>query len=501
MTVQTENPINDFVNKASFETSKSKNLGLEEPTNLEVIDQELLKSISYVKRFSQRWHADADFREQISIDPYKAVIQYGLKVEVEEIRPLWDRELNNKSGAKLAISPLIQKYQEFSKRITATDLMQSISGSLKNSNFKMWRSRQIARVSSQFKQSFYNGIGFFPACFELSKGCSIGCHFCGISAPRLNDIFFYTSENAKLWREVLELLKEILGQAAGTGFCYWATDPLDNPDYEKFCSDFHAVLGIFPPTTTAQPLKDPTRTRSLLELSKEKGCLHNRFSILSLKMFNQVHEEFSAEELTFVDLVLQNKESDTTKAIAGRARERILKNGEKTDKAFSDQGTIACVSGFLFNMVDRTVKLISPCNASDRWPLGYIVHSEGTFSNINDLKILLEKMISDNMPLTVRPNELINFRSDLKYESLDDGFQLSTRIKTFKFRHDSYLRKLGEVIYEGGKTAQEIASLFNSCGVSPDCTFHYLNLMLEKSVLDDEPKLKDFEAKITSSAR
>jgi len=34
--------------------------------------------------------------------------------------------------------------------------------------------------------------------------------------------------------------------AAGRGFCYWGTDPMDNPDYEKFCLDFHEVLGIFP---------------------------------------------------------------------------------------------------------------------------------------------------------------------------------------------------------------------------------------------------------------
>lgn len=502
MTVRTQKSIEDFATKLIAQTSKSEKLELEQPSKLEAIDEEALKSISNVKRFNQRWHADADFRYQLSVDPHKAVVHYGLKVDPEEVRPLWDIEFNKKFGDKLPLSPLLKVYQEFSEKITASKLVQSISASLKDPRFQVWRERQIARSSSQFKQSFHKGIGYFPVCFELSKGCSVGCHFCGISAPRLNDIFFYTPENAKLWREVLELIKEILGLAAGEGFCYWATDPLDNPDYEKFCSDFHTVLGIFPPTTTAQPLKDPSRTRTLLKLSREKGCLHNRFSILSLKMLNQVHEEFSAEELAFVNLVLQNKESDTTKANAGRARERHLKKGEgETDKEFSEQGTIACVSGFLFNMVDRSVKLISPCHANDSWPLGYIVYDEGTFSDINDLKILLERMINDNMPLAVRPNTLINFRHDLKYESLDDGFQLSTRLKTFKFRHDSYLRKLGEVIHKGGKTAEEIASMLDTCGISSDYTFHYFNLMLERGVLDDEPKLKGFEPKITSGAR
>jgi radical SAM family RiPP maturation amino acid epimerase len=293
-----------------------------------------------------------------------------------------------------------------------------------------------------------------------------------------------------LWYEVLELMKDILGSAASAGVCYWATDPLDNPNYEKFCSDFHAVLGTFPQTTTALPMKDPVRTRSLLKLSCEKGCLLNHFSILSLKMLNQVHEKFSAEELTFVNLVLQNEEASKIKANAGRVRERNLKKGEE-DSEFPEQGTIACVTGFLFNMVDRSVKLISPCNANDRWPLGYIVYDEGTFSDANELKILLERMISDHMPLAVRPNDLMNFRHDLKYESLDDGFKLSTKSKTFNFRHDPYLRELGDVIHKGSKTAQEIADMFDTRGVSPAYTFHNFNLMLEKGVLDDEPKPKD----------
>jgi hypothetical protein len=206
-------------------------------------------------------------------------------------------------------------------------------------------------------------------------------------------------------------------------------------------------------------------------------------------MLNQVHEEFSAEELACVKLVIQNKESSIIKANAGRTRERNLKKGEE-DSEFPQQGTIACVTGFLFNMVDRSVKLISPCNANDRWPLGYIVYDEGTFDNVDELKILLERMIGEHMPLTVKPNDLISFRRDLKYEGLPDGFQLSNKLKTFKFHHDSYLRELGEVIHKGGKTAAEIASMFDTCWVSPTHIFHHLNLMFSKGVINDEPQPK-----------
>jgi hypothetical protein len=100
-------------------------------------------------------------------------------------------------------------------------------------------------------------------------------------------------------------------------------------------------------------------------------------------------------------------------------------------------------------------------------------------------------MINDNMPLEVRPNTLINFRRDLKYKSLDDGFQLSTKFKTFKFRHDYSFKEFGEVVNKGGKTAEEIVSIFDSRGVASDWTLYYLNLMFEKGVLDEEPQLKD----------
>lgn len=478
------------------QVQKNEALKLEQFSEPETITEEGLLSLSHTKRFIERWHADPDFQEQVAADPYNAVVHYNLKLSTEEIRTLSNKELAKINGEELPDSAFLKRYWKIAEKFR-TQPIKSLAGSLSNHCFKAWRERQIARTTSQVIKPVHDSIIHAPVCFELNKGCSVGCWFCGVSAPRLSDIFFHSPENAKLWREVLELMKEILGPAAGAGFCYWATDPLDNPDYEKFCLDFHEILGTFPQTTTAQPLKDPARIRSLLKLSGEKGCPLDRFSVLSLKMFNQVHEEFSAEELAFVKLALQNEGSNTVKADAGRARGRNIRKGEK-ESDLPYQGTIACVSGFLFNMVDRSVKLISPCNANDRWPLGYIVYDEGTFSDANDLKILLERMISDNMPLTIRPNALMNFRPDLKYESLDDGFQLSNKLKTFKFRHDTYLRELGEVIHKGGKTAEEIASMFDACGILPAYTFHYFNLMFEKGLLDNEPKPKGSESLVQS---
>jgi radical SAM family RiPP maturation amino acid epimerase len=459
----------------------------------EAIDERELTSINEIKRFYERWSADRDFREQLSIEPDRAIARYNLKVDPEEVRPIWDKEFTKKNGKEIHLSPSLQRYRELlieeSKWIESK---RSLS-LLEEPRFKAWRERQVARTAIQFHPSIQDAIVHAPMCFELSKGCSVGCWFCAISAPRLGDIFTYNQENANLWRKVLELMRNILGGAAREGFCYWATDPMDNPDYEKFCSDFHEILGEFPQTTTAQPLKDPARIRSLLKLSTEKGCPLNRFSILSLKIFNQVHQEFSAEELASVSLVLQNPEADSTKANAGRARDRNKRKAEKNHQ-FPDnshQTSIACVSGFLFNMVERSVKLISPCNADDRWPNGYRVYEEGTFSDVNDLKILLEKMIAEHMQIELKPSDRIYFPRDLKYESLPDGFQLSSKFVTRKFRKQPYLKELGEVIQQGNKTAGEIALILEERGVPIARTFYSLNLLFQKGILDDEPSPKN----------
>jgi hypothetical protein len=69
-------------------------------------------------------------------------------------------------------------------------------------------------------------------------------------------------------------------------------------------------------------------------------------------------------------------------------------------------------------------------------------------------------------------------------------------MKTFKFCNDPYLKELGEIIHKGDKTAEQIAALFDICGVSPTHTFDTLNLMFKKGVLDDEPKANSSELRV-----
>lgn len=441
----------------------------------EQLEQEFIK-FSQIKRLIEKGQADLSFREQVLNNFTETVTAAKLDIRADEVEFLWQ------PGAQPP-----QSYQAFMDiQSKWVEFIVNLAGSSSNLCYQRWRERQIDRCQSQVFQG--DRTQHFPVAFELSKGCSVGCWFCGVAAPSLGDIFDYNTDNAQLWQEILVSLKQTLGAAAGAGFCYCATDPLDNPDYERFLSDFHAILGVFPQTTTAQPLKNPERTRYLLKLSLEKGCLIDRFSIISLKLFNQLHAEFTAEELAFVGLVLQNPEAGSSKSMSGKARDRAQRQAQKQHEDFDDTyaGTTACVTGFLINLIDRTVKLISPYNATDQWPLGYRIFAEGSFNNAVDLQLFIEQAIDRYMPLTVQHHDRLRFRPDLEYTTLPDGFQLSTRFFKHKFRHAAHLQQLGDMLCQGDKTVAEILHLFSAWGTPAEQILKSLNLMFDRGVFDDE---------------
>jgi radical SAM family RiPP maturation amino acid epimerase len=457
---------------------------LEPIGNQQTLDEEekIKISLSNIKQFSDRWRADANFRKQMPLDPERTIVQYNLQVDPEEVRPIWDADFPLKHQQGMSIPQPLIRLNELSLKVDE-DIKAMQLVPIEDAHFQAWKNRQLARCASEFHPEQHQSVVHAPMTFELSKGCSVGCWFCGISASRFSNVYSYLPENARLWQDILELMKTIIGTpAASEGFCYWGTDPLDNPDYDKFCVDFYNILGKFPQMTTAQPLKYPDRVRALLKLARARKSVDNRFSILSLKTFDRVQAEFTSEELAFVKFVLHNPEAGGMKANSGRARER---NQQQELNINSAQGTIACVSGFLFNMVDLSVQLISPCNASDRWKDGYIIYDRGTFSDINDLKILLEQMIEKNMPLSVKEDRVIRFRDDLEYKNIDGGFQLTTRWMTRKYRNESYLQVLGQTIERGDRTTLEITKIFEKIGVPEADLLHVLNLLFDKGVLDE----------------
>ncbi len=466
--------------------AKSEFYGLLNPSRF---SEKVFLDICNIKRFYERWMADENFRNQMLVDSTSTVKEYNIDVNANEVRRIWDQASSEIVEDKEA-SAAINLFEEFFiEKIVKAKELHTIHGII-DSRFNAWRNRQIARCESQFHPSHHNSTAHAPVCFELSKGCSVGCWFCGVSAYKLSGIFAY-EENKQIWRELLLLIKGILGDFSGDGFCYWATDPLDNQDYEKFCVDFYEILGKFPQTTTAQAWRYPDRIKSLLRLSAVKGKQVNRFSILSLKILDDIHRLFSADELANVSLVFQNREALSVKSNSGRSlnvgNAEIIESIEIGGEHISEQTSIACVSGFLFNMVEQKVQLISPCPASDRWPNGYIVYDEGVFTNISDLKKLLERMISQRMSPNVRHEDVLKFRSDLSFESILNGFQVSTKYMNHKFCGQHYLLELGSMIKKGIYTTEKILVNFKHQGISELHVLYFINMFFSKGILDDEP--------------
>jgi radical SAM family RiPP maturation amino acid epimerase len=449
-------------------------------------DAEYREDIGQTKRFLERFAADAVFREALAQNPREAAARWGLKRDPEEIRQLWETPGAGMCAPAQSLAVArYRAYVEEKRRFAGTHRDMGLPG---ESRWRAWRNRQILRCESHLGPKA-RLLVHAPFCIELGKGCSVGCWFCAVSAEKLGDQLPYTADNARWWRECLEVLREITGDGAHGGYCYWSNDPLDNPDYERFMVDFHDVIGYFPQTTTAQPDRHVDRVRALLKLAEQKGGVIDRFSVLTLPQWNRIHEAFDAAELAFVECIPQNKEAiHPGKVIAGKALEkekRLVAKGKAEPTPEHQTSTIACVSGFYLNMVDRRVQLITPCNACDRWPLGHWLLDEGTFHDAASLRALLLRMIGDNMKVRLGPDDRVAFRRDLSYEAQDGGFAVTSPFRRHSVKLPQGMHALGEAIRAGGSTAAELAL---STGRPLEETFHFLNdLLYSRGLLDEEP--------------
>ena len=451
--------------------------------------------VAHLKRFIERWRADVSFRKALPLDPAGVASSHGLLADPEMLRPYWE----GIDPDPAAEPPAIKRYRFFTReKLLHREKLRCVECAPSDARHRVWRERQIRRTMGHLGARSHDGIVHAPFAIELSDGCSVGCWFCGVSAKKKGGDFCYTPENAADWREILQSLRDRLGPAAGTGFLYWASDPLDNPDYELFAEDFARICGRFPQTTTSIAHRHVERVRRLLRLSMEMGCTINRFSILSLSAFNTIMEAFTPEELLYCELVCQNNEATLMQSSAGRARgnQRLKTKAAQLEDAAGwteTPGTIACVSGFLVNMVTRTIRLITPCPASVRWPNGYWILDERSFSSPAEFSQLLDEMLEDNCRGHLRHDDILRFRPDIRHESTPQGFILHSygSVKTYGRPQNPpspFLRELGETIADGKSTAGEIALEFEDRhGRLPEETFILLNRLFNNGDIDEEP--------------
>ena len=463
--------------------------------DLSNVPPDYIHQVSNIKRFLERWTIDPSFRETFNADPTSAIKSLGLSLQVDEVMPLIDDalaiELNKaiKAGEDGRYPISVLRYRAFyrEKRLHRRSIRKDCEST--NPRIAAWRARQINRCIGELGVQKADALVHAPLSIEIAKGCSVGCWFCGVAAPKLDHTWPYNEKNRDLWRSTLKVLLEVMGPCAKQGFLYWATDPLDNPDYEKFLVDFHEILGRCPQTTTAMGSKDIERTRKLLRLSHSMNSTIDRFSIITLRMLHQIHEGFKPEELIRVECIPQNREAADKyrKANAGRARTFQDRRGKEMmpEEASS---TIACVSGFLFNMMEQTVRLITPCNASARWPLGYWVVDEGHFDSAEELRAVLEGIVERNMSSNLKPAQLVRLRPDLTYETTETDILFRSRWIKITFHQQTETEQLANMLAAGTYAVADFAlKREREAGVSLPETFLFLDNLLKKGLLDEEP--------------
>lgn len=452
------------------------------------------KTLSEYKRAVELFCGNQVFRQQIRLGQgnFPALLrQYGLDVDFRSVIP-WLKQRFGESDIIEGVADGLDQHPSYALWLDYRAFLFSWRQACRDENqcreshpgFHAWRMRQMA-LCDDILQSSAKAITHPSFAFELSKGCSVNCWFCGLSADSFKGYFAYTEENLRLWQEILAFLKQTFGiHPLQSGFCYWATDPTDNPDYTHFIQDFINVANIAPQSTLAKPMRSVQWTRRLLNLGTEQPTIH-RFSILTAKELAAVHAEFSPLELLNVELVMQHKQAQkvVSKSCAGHARQ----HSKKTQKLLSDEHTtIACVSGFLINLVTKQIQLIAPRVASETFPDGFKVFDSMSFEGIEDFKQKINQITEKRMSQSLSAQTRVKFRANLVYQLTASGFSLASvnnSARIYHVNHGKPAQALAELIVNNDVPLKELIKLTVKQGIPVLKTVWILDGLFKKGLL------------------
>ena len=129
-----------------------------------------------------------------------------------------------------------------------------------------------------------------------------------------------------------------------------------------------------------------------------------------------------------------------------------------------------------------------PCNASARWPLGYWVVDEGHFDSAEELRAVLGGIVERNMSPNLKPAQLVRLRPDLICETTETDILFRSRWIKITFHQQTETEQLANMLAAGIYTAADFAlKREREAGVSLPETFLFLDNMLKKGLLDEEP--------------
>lgn len=445
------------------------------------------------KKGIERWVNDFIFRDRFAEDPQQALLDRQLLQDPFALKMMVNPDLARQypSGSQ-GVPELVTQYRSFvrSKRSHCIEIRDSYPIHPK---WSAWRRRMIGATLWRDSPQKHAKLVHAPFTIELTKGCTVGCWFCGVDAEKYQGHVEINASTQAVWRSLLESFRAIAGQeSAQHGFCYWATDPLDHPDYEWFLEEFHSILNFWPQTTTAQGMKHAERMRRLLATVKKKNAFVQRFSMTRSTDLDAIHNYFTPEELFLCELIPQYDDRLSKKATAGRVRDLVIKRKEQNKPIqfhhnLESTGSIACVSGFLGNLVQKSLKLITPCEASDRWPLGYRILSERHFDRPEEIESLIRDMLETGLNDRLLPDDRLQPYSGIDFTA-DQPDQLSISRHGYKLTLSGVTNsaQFAELLNNAPITVRELCDARQRQGVDSIQSCLTLTRLFQHGIFDEQ---------------
>jgi radical SAM family RiPP maturation amino acid epimerase len=480
---------------------------------LEPFSDQELRQITQVKRFFEWVQGDAEFRR--SLDSGDLAPAYrdrlpriGVMFDLAEVALLWEQpaiachfltsqslgkspDLPDELVTALEPYPLLTLWGRFcaQKSQIQREIRKRIFRVPRNPAFDAWRLRRIAAVRSELG-FFGHAIDHPILAFELGDGCSVGCWFCAFAARKLTTNFSYP-DHRDCFRQIAQACVDIFGQAqASMALLYYGTEPHDNPHYLDFLRDYADITG-YPVCTSTAVVDDAAWIRELIAFYRRGTHPWPRLSVLSTAKLLKIHDLYTPDELRDVELLMQMKDHPRPKVSGGRIlQEQSGLRDRDTDRYLDGivpQGSIACVSGFLINLVNGTIEMISPCYTSEQWPHGYRVFDRAAFEpNPADFRRALEGLIARNMPATPDPEMIARFRDDLTYRPTAEGFDLVSPNQVHHFRGPVLYGVVGEMIAAGRYSYARLSdALMTTPDVNPLIAANAVQKLFEGGFLDE----------------
>lgn len=428
------------------------------------------------KRFAEAIAIDPDFRQRAAEDPADAARSLGLALSDPDSALEAAALVNTGVAVEAGDNPYAAEYLR--RTAVVGSFVDEINSREAYQSQEMFLYADAVRNRCRMENSVLRGhsnIRYFPLCFELSLGCSVHCPFCGLDAKPWSADFRYTEENARLWREILQSSLELLGPIAGTAPCYLATEPLDNPDYERFLKDFAALLGNVPQTTTAVADREAERLKSLMRFlgpDRLENRAALRFTVRSRAQFYRMAALYSPEELSGVELLANNPESLNRYSASGRVRKG--KSGKDDPLAYS----ICCIAGLRVNMVEKSIRFIEPEIPDDDYPLGLRVREERFFSDAESFRRAAREMTERWSVGTLPDDRALAWNRHCEVRETADAILFLGDAIGYRVPRNAYSEQAVQLVKDGCTLSQirEQAGLYDAWRAGFDAMMNQLYL-------------------------